>query len=149
MALNLKVYKREENGNIEMIGTVAQVIGEGGKIGLIKKNLKNTKKNIAILLTDKKGASQVLPTSNTLSGMIRNSELELKEIKFFPVYEITEEVLNEKTGLVVEEVSHIIGMPQSDEKGTVDVATISKADVKQDVVSDVAEEFTLEDYVTL
>jgi hypothetical protein len=146
--IKLKVYNRESNGEIESIGTVAQVIGENGKISLIKKNLLNKKKNIAILLTNKKGESTVLPTSTTLSGLIRNKEIEMSDVKFYPVYEITEQVLNEETGVEEEQVRHIIGMPQNDDAGTVDVTTISKADVKADV-AEFSAEFELEDYVSL
>ena len=149
MSLKLKKYERKSDGQIEMIGTVAQVIGKGGIIKTIRKNLKNTKVNIALVLEDSKGNSTVLPTSSQLNDLLRNKEVALSDIKFYPVYELTNEKVSEETGEMEEVVSHIIGVPQTDEAGTDEITTVTDKDVKQGIANAVSTEFELEDYISL
>jgi hypothetical protein len=143
--LKLKKYVREEsNGSIEVLSTVAQLIGVGGKIDVIKSNIRNTKKNIALVLKDSKGNSTVLPTSKQVNAMLRGGQLAVSDLKAYPIYETKRMEENEETGVEEEIVSYVIGMPQSDDAGTETVATITKADLGATAE---AVEFDYEEYI--
>ncbi len=148
--LKLKKYVREEsNGSIELVSTVAQLIGVGGTLEVIKSNITKKRKdgslvNIAFILKDKNGNSTVLPTSNAVNQLLRAGTLPASEIKSYPIYETTRMELNEETGVEEEVVSYVIGMPQTEDSGTETVATITKADLE--ATAD-AVEFDYEEYI--
>jgi hypothetical protein len=143
--LKLKKYVREEsNGSIEVLSTVAQLIGVGGKIDIIKGNVRNTKKNIALVLKDSKGNSTVLPTSKQVNELVRSGQIAVSDLKAYPIYETKRMEENEETGVEEEIVSYVIGMPQSEDAGTETVATITKADLQATAE---AVEFDYEQYI--
>jgi len=143
--LKLKKYVREEsNGSIEVLSTVAQLIGVGGQIDVIKSNIRNTKKNIALVLKDKNGNSTVLPTSKQVNQMLRGGQLAVSDLKAYPIYETKRMEENEETGVEEEVVSYVIGMPQTEDSGTETVATITKADLQATAET---VEFDYEEYI--
>jgi hypothetical protein len=143
--LKLKKYVREEsNGSIELVSTVAQLIGVGGQIDIIKGNVRNKKKNIALVLKDKNGNSTVLPTSKQVNELVRGGQIAVSDLKGYPIYETKRMEENEETGVEEEIISYVIGMPQTEEGGTETVATITKADL---AITAEAVEFDYEDYL--
>ena len=143
--LKLKKYVREEsNGSIELVSTVAQLIGVGGQIDIIKGNVRNKAKNIALVLKDSKGNSTVLPTSKQVNELVRGGQIAVSDLKGYPIYETKRMEENEETGVEEEIVSYVIGMPQSEDSGTETVATITKADL---AITAEPVEFDYEEYL--
>lgn len=92
-------YQREDR--VEL-GTVAQLVGKGGKIKFIKKNLADTTKRVAVILENKAGGSALVLCSESVSNGVRNKEITLAHLMGF---QVTEQLT--KTG----ESINVITMP--------------------------------------
>ena len=70
MALNFAKY---ESTTLEDLGTPAVVLGKGGTIAFIPKNLANTAKRVVLVLKKKNGESSTLSCSEQVSAMVRKA----------------------------------------------------------------------------
>ena len=70
MALNFAVY---ESTTLEDLGTPAKVVGKGGSLAFIPKNLANTAKRVVLVLKNKAGESTTLSCSEQVSSMVRKA----------------------------------------------------------------------------
>lgn len=101
MALNFKNYERTER--VEL-GTVAELIGKGGKLKLIPRNFADDSKRVMVILEQANGASDSVLCSPELSKRLRSKEISLSQLVALTV---TEQL--SATG----EVINIISMPNS------------------------------------
>ena len=94
MALNFKNYERAER--VEL-GTVAELIGKGGKLKLIPRNFADDTKRVVVILEQSNGASDSVLCSPELSKRLRSKELSLSQLVALSVTEqisATGEVIN-------------------------------------------------------
>ena len=82
--LKFEVYQREDR--VEL-GTVAQLVGKGGKIKFVEKNLADDSKRVAVIMERKDGASALLICSENVSKGIRSKEITLANLLGFTVTE--------------------------------------------------------------
>ena len=82
--LKFEVYQRQDRTEL---GTVAQLIGKGGKIKFIPKNLADDSKRVAVILEQKNGASAMVLCSETVSAGVRSKDITLQHIAGFTVTE--------------------------------------------------------------
>lgn len=102
MALNFKNYERAERVSL---GTVATLIGVGGKIRPITmSNWLNPDIRIQLVLTQKDGTSDVVTCSPELSKRLRSKEIKISQLPNFEV----EEQLNSQG-----EIINMIKMPSA------------------------------------
>ena len=102
MALNFKNYERAERVSL---GTVATLIGVGGKIRPITmSNWLNPDIRIQLVLTQKDGTSDVVTCSPELSKRLRSKEIKISQLPSFEV----EEQLNSQG-----EIINMIKMPSA------------------------------------
>lgn len=84
MALNFKNYERAERTEL---GTVAELIGKGGKIKLSPRNFADETKRVAVILEQSNGASDMVICSAELSKRLRSKEITLSQLVGFTVTE--------------------------------------------------------------
>jgi hypothetical protein len=84
MALNFKNYERAERTEL---GTVAELIGKGGKIKLSPRNFADETKRVAVVLEQANGASDMVICSAELSKRLRSKEITLSNLIGFVVTE--------------------------------------------------------------
>ncbi len=102
MALNFKNYERAERVSL---GTIASIIGVGGKIRPITmSNWLNPDIRIQLVLTQKDGTSDVVTCSPELSKRLRSKEIKISQLPNFEV----EEQLNSQG-----EIINMIKMPSA------------------------------------
>jgi len=102
MALNFKNYERAERVSL---GTVASLIGVGGKIKPISlTNWMNAEIRIQLVLTQKNGESDIVTCSPEVSKRLRSKELKVSQLPSFEV----EEQLSSKG-----EIINMIKMPSA------------------------------------
>ena len=109
MALNFKKY---ESANKTVLGTVASLAGQGGKLTFIPRNLADENKQVVVILTLKDGNSCSIVASKELSKRIRSKEIKLSQIA---TLNVTEEIS------LGGEIINVINMPATGELITVDV----------------------------
>lgn len=86
MAITFAKYERAES-TLESLGTVLDVVGKDGKLGLIPKNFKDSNKRVVIILTKKNGTSAQVTCSQQVSDGLRNKTIELGTVLGFEVLE--------------------------------------------------------------
>ena len=84
MALNFKNYERTERTEL---GTVAELIGKGGKMKLSPRNFADDTKRVAVILEQLGGASDMVICSNEVSKRLRSKEITLSQLAGFVVVE--------------------------------------------------------------
>ena len=84
MALNFKNYERAERTEL---GTVAELIGKGGKIKLSPRNFADDSKRVAVILEQANGSSDMVICSAELSKRLRSKEITLSNLIGFTVTE--------------------------------------------------------------
>ena len=85
MALNFKVYQREDRVSL---GTLASVCGVGGNYRPCSTaNLKDNTKRLVLTLTRVDGTSELVTCSGELSKRLRNKEIALSQIANFEIVE--------------------------------------------------------------
>jgi hypothetical protein len=84
MALNFKNYERAERTEL---GTVAELIGKGGKIKLSPRNFADDSKRVVVILEQADGASDMVICSTELSKRLRSKEITLSNLIGFTVTE--------------------------------------------------------------
>lgn len=84
MALNFKNYERAERTEL---GTVAELIGKGGKIKLSPRNFADDSKRVAVILEQANGASDMVICSAELSKRLRSKEITLSQLVGFTITE--------------------------------------------------------------
>ena len=84
MALNFKNYERAERTEL---GTVAELIGKGGKIKLSPRNFADETKRVVVILEQSNGASDMVICSAELSKRLRSKEITLSQLVGFTVTE--------------------------------------------------------------
>lgn len=84
MALNFKNYERAERTEL---GTVAELIGKGGKIKLSPRNFADEAKRVIVILEQANGASDMVICSAELSKRLRSKEITLSQLIGFSVTE--------------------------------------------------------------
>ena len=77
-------YQRQDR--VEL-GTVAQLVGKGGKVKFVPKNLADDSKRVAVILENKTGASALVVCSEAVSKGVRNKEITLANLLGFQVTE--------------------------------------------------------------
>ena len=82
--LKFEVYQREDR--VEL-GTVNSLVGKGGKIKFVPKNLADDSKRVAVILERKDGASALLICSENVSKGVRSKEITLANLLGFTVTE--------------------------------------------------------------
>ena len=86
MAITFAKYERAES-TLESLGTVMDLVGKDGKLGLIPKNFKDTAKRVVIILTKKNGTSAQVTCSEQVSKGLRDQSIELGNLLNFEVLE--------------------------------------------------------------
>ena len=109
MALQFKKY---ESANKTVLGTVASLAGQGGKLTFIPRNLADETKQVVVILTLKDGTSCSIVASKELSKRIRAKEIKLSQIA---TLNVTEEIS------LGGEIINVINMPATGELITIDV----------------------------
>ena len=109
MALTFKKY---ESANKTILGTVASIVGKGGKLTFIPKNLADETKQVVVILSLSDGTSVAVVASKELSKRIRSKEVKLSQLANLNV---TEEI--SRGG----EIINVINMPATGELITVEV----------------------------
>jgi len=84
MALKFGKYERQDR--VEL-GTVHSLVGKGGKIALIPKNLADEDKRVAVILTKKSGDSAMILCSEAVSKGVRAKEITVSNLLGFVVTE--------------------------------------------------------------
>lgn len=77
-------YQRQDR--VEL-GTVAQLVGKGGKVKFVPKNLADDSKRVAVILENKTGASALVVCSEAVSKGVRSKEITLANLLGFQVTE--------------------------------------------------------------
>ena len=86
MAITFAKYERAES-TLESLGTVMDLVGKDGKLGIIPKNFKDTAKRVVIILTKKNGTSAQVTCSQAVSDGLRDKSIELGNLLAFEVLE--------------------------------------------------------------
>jgi len=84
MALEFKLYERTERTEL---GTVAELTGVGGKIGLLPTNFNNPEKRVVIIMKKADGTSAQVVCSSNVSNGLRAKEITLSQAQGFPIIE--------------------------------------------------------------
>jgi hypothetical protein len=84
MALKFANYVREDR--VEL-GTVAQLVGKGGKIKLVAKNLADDSKRVTVILEKKNGESVLVICSKSVSDGVRSKDITISHLLGFQVTE--------------------------------------------------------------
>lgn len=82
----LKFQKYQREDRIEL-GTVQSLVGKGGKIKFVPKNLADDSKRVAAILENKAGASALVVCSEAVSKGVRSKEITLANLLGFQVTE--------------------------------------------------------------
>lgn len=82
--LTFNKYQRQDR--VEL-GTVAQLVGKGGKVKFVPKNLANENKRVAVILERKNGESAMVLCSKAVSEGIRAKTITLANLLGFSVTE--------------------------------------------------------------
>jgi hypothetical protein len=82
--LNFEKYQREDR--VEL-GTVAQLVGKGGKIKFVEKNLADDSKRVAVIMERKDGASALVICSESVSKGVRSKDITISHLLGFQVTE--------------------------------------------------------------
>jgi len=90
MALTFKKFAREEGSELTELGTVKTLAGKKGKIAFIRKNYHDKTKRVALVITNAKGESCVVPCSQQVSDAIRAEKLNLAQLAGLQVIENNE-----------------------------------------------------------
>jgi len=77
MGLNFKVYARTER---KELGTILELVGKGGTVAPIAKNLRDESKRVTLVLTNKKGESDTVVLSTAVSKLFRSKEIKLSQV---------------------------------------------------------------------
>ena len=99
MALNFEIYNRTERNEL---GTIAEVVGAGGKMKLVPSNFQNPDKRVVVVLERQDGTSSSVICSANVSAQLRSKEITLGQLQGFT---IVEQVLPDG------EIINIITMP--------------------------------------
>lgn len=86
MAVEFKKFTQSDS-TLEDLGTVKSIVGAGGKIAVIRKNWEDKAKRVAILLTNKKGNSAVIPCSTQVSNALRSGKMKIAQLISLSVVE--------------------------------------------------------------
>jgi hypothetical protein len=134
---NRTVSSQEEE--LELLGTVREIVGKGGEIyPSNSNNLMNVTKRLMITLEDTKGVKEVLLTSPEVNRRLRSKEVSLSEVMDYPIYLTL--IKDKETGATKEEAR--IGVWQGKEVK----AMSAKSDDKPVTVKEVTVE-QLEGYL--
>ena len=105
----MKVYQRAST----VVGTIAAVVGKGGKIKFIPRNFRNPDKAVTLVLEAADGLSDTVVCSKPLSAALRSKELTLSNLV---TLEIVEFVTNEGT------IINMVQMPGNEANRAVEFA---------------------------
>ena len=86
--IEFKKYEAIESTLVDQ-GTVKENAGKGGKIALIRKNWNNHAKRVAVLITNGKGLSAVVPCSQQVSEALRAKKLSIAQLLGLSIVETT------------------------------------------------------------
>lgn len=107
--------KEPRTGNLPSFGTIAKVLGAGGKIKISGLgNLTNDEKRLSLILTKANGEWLQVVASPAVSRMVRDKTVTLTELASFELVEATSE-LGEKFPLVVMPMGVSEGITITDE----------------------------------
>ena len=73
-------FEKREATTLENLGSLKTVVGKGGSMAFIPKNLADPNKRVAIVLTKKDGTSALVSCSDAVSKAIRAKEITKEQI---------------------------------------------------------------------
>ncbi len=85
--IEFKKYVREEN-SLESYGTVKDLAGKGGTIGLIPKNVADASKRLVIIVGKKDGTSTPFSCSPAVSKAVRAKDITIGQLAGLEVLEV-------------------------------------------------------------
>lgn len=85
--IEFKKYERTADAELESLGTVVDLVGKDGKLGLIPKNFKDSSKRVVIILTKKNGTSAQVTCSAAVSQGLRDKTIDLGNVLGFEILE--------------------------------------------------------------
>jgi hypothetical protein len=83
MSITFKAYERTET--LTNLGTVTEMVGTDGTIGLIPNNFNNPKVRVSVVLKKKDGTSALLTCSEKVSNGLRDKTIALGQLISFPI----------------------------------------------------------------
>lgn len=123
---NRTLVQSEEE--VELLGTVREIVGKGGTIYPSNiNNLMDVSKRLLITLEDKEGNKEVLLTSPAVNNRLRSKEVSLAEVLDYPIY--LTNVTDKETGMVSERA--VIGVHKGMAVTSMAVSADSKAVTKK------------------
>jgi len=82
-----KAMNSNEEEELELLGTVREIVGAGGEIyPSNSNNLMNVNKRLMLTLEDSEGVKEVLLTSPEVNRRLRAKEVSLSEVMDYPIY---------------------------------------------------------------
>lgn len=82
----LERFRTEQQSDLEVLGTVKEIVGKGGKIYYSNSNnVMNPKKQLQITLEPKDGDSQWILCSKELTRQLRSGDMSLNDVLFCSV----------------------------------------------------------------
>lgn len=85
MATALKFEQYQQAEELEVIGTVKEACGKGGKIKLTQSNLEDDKKRVFVIIQKKDGKSASAICSEKLSKKLRSGEVKKEHLLGFNI----------------------------------------------------------------
>jgi hypothetical protein len=89
--VTFKKYENAGSEELANLGSVKTVAGKGGKIALLRKNYKDLTKRVAVVITNAKGQSAVVPCSKQVSEALRSKSLTIAQLVGLDIVETTAE----------------------------------------------------------
>jgi hypothetical protein len=82
----LEKFRKEQESDLQVLGTVKEIVGKGGKIYYTNSNnVMDPKKQLQITLEPKEGDSQWILCSKSLTRQLRSKEMSLNDVLFCSV----------------------------------------------------------------
>lgn len=108
--LKFAKFTREDRTEL---GTVASLVGKGGKVKFVPKNLADDSKRVAVILEKKNGESAIILCSKAVSAGVRDKSITLSNLLGFTVTEQQSKSYYDEHGNLVQdgETINVITMP--------------------------------------
>jgi hypothetical protein len=79
MPVAFKKFERDTT-KIQELGTVKTLAGKGGAVSFLRKNFNDKNKLVALVVERKDGKSAVIPCSTQVTNLIRNKEINMRQL---------------------------------------------------------------------
>lgn len=87
MALEFKVYERTQTAVSNTLGTIEEIAGKDGSIGIVPSNFANSEKRVIVVINKADGTSAQITCSQAVSDGLRAKEISIGQLKSFEVKE--------------------------------------------------------------